>query len=150
MNKIKNLLVIDDESTVRLLLKELIIDFNYGFFEAPRAEKGMKILEKEDISLIFLDIQLANTSGLDILPKIKDMYPDIPVYMISAFHNMESVVKNMNMNISGFVGKPFDIYAIKKINPVPETLDLNPVLYHKYAQQELLMGICHFESCDQV
>lgn len=115
MNKIKNVLVIDDESTVRLLLKELIIDLNYGFFEAPRAEKGMKILEKEDISLIFLDIQLPNTSGLDILPKIKDMYPDIPVYMISAFHNMESVVKNMNMNIAGFVGKPFDIYAIKKI-----------------------------------
>lgn len=113
--KIKNVLVIDDESTVRLLLKELILDMNFGFFEAPRAEKGLKILEKEEISLIFLDIQLPNTSGLDILPKIKDLYPHIPVYMISAFHNMESIVKNMNVDISGFIGKPFDIYGIKKI-----------------------------------
>jgi len=108
-------LVIDDESTVRLLLKELVTDLNYGFFEAARAEKGLKILEKEEISLIFLDIQLPNTSGLDILPRIRDIYPKIPIYMISAFHNMENVVKNMNLEISGFIGKPFDIYEIKKI-----------------------------------
>lgn len=115
MFKIKNILVIDDESTVRALLKEIILDMNYGFFEAARAEKGLKILEKEEISLIFLDIQLPNTNGLDILPKIKDLYPNIPVYLISAFHNMESVIKNMNLKVEGFIPKPFDIYKIKDI-----------------------------------
>ena len=54
--KIKNILVIDDESTVRALLKEIIMDMNYGFFEAARAEKGLKILEKEEISLIMSSI----------------------------------------------------------------------------------------------
>lgn len=88
---------------------------NCGFFEAARAEKGLKILEKEEISLIFLDIQLPNTSGLDILPKLKEIHPEIPIYLISAFHNMENVVKNMNLEIAGFIGKPFDIYTIKKI-----------------------------------
>ena len=112
---IKNILVIDDESTVRALLKEVITDMNYGFFEAARAEKGIKILEKEEISLIFLDIQLPNTNGLDILPKIKELYPAIPVYLISAFHNMESVIKNMNLKVEGFIPKPFDIYKIKDI-----------------------------------
>lgn len=115
MFKIKNILVIDDESTVRALLKEIIMDMNYGFFEAARAEKGLKILEKEEISLIFLDIQLPNINGLDILPKIKDLYPNIPVYLISAFHNMESVIKNMNLKVEGFIPKPFDIYKIKDI-----------------------------------
>ena len=115
MFKIKNILVIDDESTVRALLKEIILDMNYGFFEAARAEKGLKILEKEEISLIFLDIQLPNTNGLDILPKIKELYSDIPVYLISAFHNMESVIKNMNLKVEGFIPKPFDIYKIKDI-----------------------------------
>jgi hypothetical protein len=42
MFKIKNILVIDDESTVRALLKEIILDMNYGFFEAARAEKVEK------------------------------------------------------------------------------------------------------------
>ena len=115
MFKIKNILVIDDESTVRALLKEIIMDMNYGFFEAARAEKGLKILEKEEISLVFLDIQLPNTNGLDILPKIKDLYPNIPVYLISAFHNMESVIKNMNLKVEGFIPKPFDIYKINEI-----------------------------------
>ena len=99
MFKIKNILVIDDESTVRALLKEIIMDMNYGFFEAARAEKGLKILEKEEISLVFLDIQLPNT----------------PVYLISAFHNMESVIKNMNLKVEGFIPKPFDIYKINEI-----------------------------------
>jgi two-component system response regulator (stage 0 sporulation protein F) len=115
MFKIKNILVIDDESTVRALLKEIILDMNYGFFEAARAEKGLKILEKEEISLVFLDIQLPNTNGLDILPKIKDLYPNTPVYLISAFHNMESVIKNMNLKVEGFIPKPFDIYKINEI-----------------------------------
>ena len=115
MFKIKNILVIDDESTVRALLKEIIMDMNYGFFEAARAEKGLKILEKEEISLVFLDIQLPNTNGLDILPKIKDLYPTTPVYLISAFHNMESVIKNMNLKVEGFIPKPFDIYKINEI-----------------------------------
>ena len=115
MLKIKNILVIDDESTVRALLKEIIMDMNYGFFEAARAEKGLKILEKEEISLVFLDIQLPNTNGLDILPKIKDLYPNTPVYLISAFHNMESVIKNMNLKVEGFIPKPFDIYKINEI-----------------------------------
>ena len=115
MFKIKNILVIDDESTVRALLKEIIMDMNYGFFEAARAEKGLKILEKEEISLIFLDIQLPNTNGLDILPKIKDLYPNTPVYLISAFYNMESVIKNMNLKVEGFIPKPFDIYKINEI-----------------------------------
>jgi Response regulator containing CheY-like receiver, AAA-type ATPase, and DNA-binding domains len=88
---------------------------NYGFFEAARAEKGLKILEKEEISLVFLDIQLPNTNGLDILPKIKDLYPNTPVYLISAFHNMESVIKNMNLKVEGFIPKPFDIYKINEI-----------------------------------
>lgn len=115
MFKIKNILVIDDESTVRALLKEIILDMNYGFFEAARAEKGLKILEKEEVSLIFLDIQLPNTNGLDILPKIKELYPNIPVYLISAFHSMENVIKNMNLKVEGFIPKPFDIYKIKDI-----------------------------------
>lgn len=115
MFKIKNILVIDDESTVRALLKEIIVDMNYGFFEAARAEKGLKILEKEEVSLIFLDIQLPNTNGLDILPKIKELYPNIPVYLISAFHSMETVIKNMNLKVEGFIPKPFDIYKIKDI-----------------------------------
>ena len=115
MFKIKNILVIDDESTVRALLKEIIMDMNYGFFQAARAEKGLKILEKEEISLVFLDIQLPNTNGLDILPKIKDLYPNTPVYLISAFHNMESVIKNMNLKVEGFIPKPFDIYKINEI-----------------------------------
>ena len=115
MFKIKNILVIDDESTVRALLKEIIMDMNYGFFEAARAEKGLKILEKEEISLVFLDIQLPNTNGLDILPKIKDLYPNIPVYLISAFPNMESVIENMNLKVEGFMPKPFDIYKINEI-----------------------------------
>lgn len=115
MFKVKNVLVIDDESTVRILLKEVITDMDYGFFEAGRAEKGIKILEKEQIDLIFLDIQLPNTSGLDILPKIIELNPNVPVYLISAFHNMESIVGNMNVKIKGFIAKPFDIYKIRDI-----------------------------------
>jgi DNA-binding NtrC family response regulator len=115
MLEIKSILVIDDESTVRALLKEVVSDMECNYFEAARAEKGLRILEKEEISLIFLDIQLPNINGLDVLPKIKELYPNIPIYLISAFHSMEDVIKNMKIDINGFIPKPFDIHKIRDI-----------------------------------
>ena len=56
-----------------------------------------------------------NINGLDVLPKIKELYPNIPIYLISAFHSMEDVIKNMKIDINGFIPKPFDIHKIRDI-----------------------------------
>lgn len=114
MNSIKKILVIDDESSIRFLLKEIITDMDYDFLEASRAEKGIKLIEKEDVDLVLLDIQLPNMNGLDAIRKIREIDKDIPVFMITAFHSMEEVVKNMEVNVQEFIAKPFDLHDLRK------------------------------------
>lgn len=113
MRAIKRILVIDDESTIRFLLKELIVDMGYEFVEASRAEKGLKIIEKEEIDLVFLDIQLPNMNGLEAIRKIRELDKNVPVVMVTAFHNIEEVVNNMEVSVQGFIQKPFDLVELR-------------------------------------
>jgi DNA-binding response OmpR family regulator len=85
----------------------------YEFVEASRAEKGLKIVEKEKIDLIFLDIQLPNMNGLEAIRKIREIDEKIPVVMVTAFHNIEEVVKNMEVSVQGFIQKPFDLVELR-------------------------------------
>ena len=109
----KKILVIDDESSIRFLLKEIISDMGYEFIEVSRAEKGIKIIEKEEIDLVLLDIQLPNMNGLEAIRKIRSIKKDLPVFMITAFHNIEEAVNNMDVNVQAFIQKPFDIHELR-------------------------------------
>lgn len=110
----KKVLIIDDEATVRFLLREIISDLGYDCEEAARAEKGLQILKKEKIDLVLLDIQLPNMNGLEAIQRIRKISTDIPVFMISAFHNMKDVVNMMDEGVQEFITKPFDINQLKE------------------------------------
>ncbi len=113
MSRIKKILVIDDESSIRFLLKEIIVDMDYEFIEASRAEKGLKIIEREEVDLVLLDIQLPNMNGLEAIRKIREINKELPVFMITAFHSMVDVVENMDVNVQEFIQKPFDLHELR-------------------------------------
>lgn len=105
----KKILVIDDEPTIRLLLKEAAKDWGYEYFEASRARQGIEIITNQKIDLILLDIQLPQMNGLEAIQKIRELNKDVPVFMITAFHNLKNVVEMLEVSVQGFIQKPFDI-----------------------------------------
>ncbi|TDT68586.1 two-component system response regulator (stage 0 sporulation protein F) [Hypnocyclicus thermotrophus] len=121
VNDIKTVLIIDDEPTIRFLLKEIISDMGYKVLEASRAEKGLQLIKKEKIDLILLDIQLPNMNGLEAIQQIRKINMEVPVFMITAFHNMKNVVEMLDVEIQGFIPKPFEILELKdKISKILE------------------------------
>ncbi|BDU50158.1 response regulator [Haliovirga abyssi] len=108
MNK-KKVLVIDDELTIRLVLKELIEDLGYDFLESGRAMQGIEILKNNKVDLILLDIQLPQMNGLEAIQKIREINKEVPVFMITAFHNLKDVVEMLDVEIQEFISKPFDL-----------------------------------------
>ncbi len=109
----KKILVIDDEPSIRFLLNEFLTDIGYECIEAERAIKGIEILKREQIDLIILDIQLPQMNGLEAIQKIREIDKEVPVFMLTAFSNMKSVVENLDVNIQEFIPKPFDIYQLE-------------------------------------
>lgn len=79
------LLVVDDESSIRLLYSHELADEGYDVTTAATAMEAVEKLQKDDFDLILLDIKLKNESGLDLLQKIVKERHNIPVILCTAF-----------------------------------------------------------------
>ncbi len=79
------LLVVDDESSIRLLYSHELADEGYDVTTAATALEAVEKLQKDEFDLILLDIKLKNESGLDLLQKIVKERHNIPVILCTAF-----------------------------------------------------------------
>lgn len=115
----KRILIIDDEATIRFLLKEAVTEWGYDSVEVGRAQQGIDLIKNEKFDLVLLDIQLPQMNGLEAIQKIREFNTEIPVFILTAFHNLESVIGMLDVDVQEFIQKPFDIddleEKIKKI-----------------------------------
>ncbi len=102
----KQILIIDDEASIRESLSEILEDEGFSTVMAPSAEKGIEILEDGNIDLVLLDIWLGDgMDGLTALGKIKEQH-DIPIIMISGHGTIETAVQATHSGAYDFIEKP--------------------------------------------
>lgn len=102
----KQILIIDDEASIRETLSGILEDEGFTPLSAPSAEEGIAILEENNIDLILLDIWLGdNMDGLTALEKIKEIH-SLPVIMISGHGTIETAVQATRKGAFDFVEKP--------------------------------------------
>lgn len=102
----EKILVVDDDPDIRQILSDRIQALGY---QAVAAENGIVALEKvaqEEPDLIFLDLQMPQMSGFQVLKRLKD-YSEIPVIIITAFGTIEKAVEAMREGAYDFITKPF-------------------------------------------
>lgn len=103
----KQILIIDDEASIRESLSEILEDEGFSAVMAPSAEKGIELLEDIAIDLVLLDIWLGEgMDGLAALAKIKEQHDDIPVIMISGHGTIETAVQATQSGAYDFIEKP--------------------------------------------
>ena len=84
------ILVIDDEPNVRLVYREVLSDGGYEVLEAESAKETFDILKRETVDLVVLDIKLRSESGLDVLQRIANEFPNLPVILCSAYVSFQN------------------------------------------------------------
>lgn len=102
------ILVVDDELVVRDSLKEWLLDEG---FQVEMAESGAEALDKisgETFHLMLLDIKMPGMDGVEVLKRAKDMRPELPVVMMTAYATVETAVEAMKMGALDYLMKPFD------------------------------------------
>lgn len=102
------ILIVDDHSLVREGLQAILSrsDLNAQFVEAWDASTVQTQLQQNpDADLMLLDIQLPGISGLEMLPRIVAQRPQLPVIMLSADHDPQTVTQALNLGASGFLPK---------------------------------------------
>jgi len=106
---VSDILVVDDETDIRALIKGILNDEGYSVREAANADETLKTIAARKPTLVILDIWLTGSSmdGMQILQHLRRDYPDTPVIMISGHGNIDTAVSAITMGAYDFIEKPF-------------------------------------------
>lgn len=103
------ILILDDEQA---LLQSLTLELGRGGHQCLAAETGseaLDIIENNSVDMAILDVQLPDISGLEVLRKIRQEMPEVPVLMITAYASVDSAVEAMKEGALDYLEKPLDL-----------------------------------------
>lgn len=103
------ILVIDDERPIRNALKDIFEYEKFIVSEAPDGIEGLELLKKGTYDLVLCDIKMPKMDGIDVLDKILEIQPDIPVIMISGHADIDTAVGAIKKGAYDFISKPLDL-----------------------------------------
>lgn len=104
-------LVVDDEQGPRETLK-LILGAHYNVFTANDGEEALKVLGKEPIDLVTLDLRMPGLCGTDLLKEIKRRSPEVQVIIITGYGTMDTAVEGIRQGVCDFIEKPYNLMDI--------------------------------------
>ena len=136
------ILIIDDNSDIRLILNELIQDAGYNTRLAANYNQALTEIDKKlpDVAIIDVKLDKGDNDGIELLNHIKKKNKDIPVIIISGHANIEMAVNSLKSGAFEFVQKPFDKNrllnfinrAVENFNLKSENRKLHSKLFHSY------------------
>ena len=94
------ILLVDDESSFRHLVSDVLLESGYSILEASNVAGALETLRSHQINLVISDVVMDDGDGFQLLAKIKDQYPLIKVLLVSGY--------------SEFIGKPENVELLKK------------------------------------
>lgn len=127
------ILIVDDSEMNRSILADMLGE-NYEILEAEDGFQAVGILQKTDIALMLLDINMPKLNGFQVLEVMKEnrQIESIPVIMVSAESASEQIERAFELGATDFITRPFDLFIVRR--RVMNTIML-------YAKQKQLLGM---------
>lgn len=104
-----NILIIDDEKSIRKTLSEILSYEGYKVDEAADGAEGFKMFKEKQYDAILCDIKMPKMDGLEFLEKAKETNPDIPIVMVSGHGNIDTAVDAVKKGAYDYISKPPDL-----------------------------------------
>ena len=112
VEKLKKILIIDDERSIRATLKEILEFEKYLVETAQDGIEGYKMAEEKNFDLIFCDIKMPKIDGIETLKKIVENNILSPVVMISGHGDIETAVQTLKIGAFDYIEKPLDLNRV--------------------------------------
>jgi DNA-binding NtrC family response regulator len=110
----QTILVIDDDASICECLSMYLSEEGYDAVTANTGREGLDAFSKSRADLVILDVRLPDIDGFEVLKGIKGESRDVPVIMISAFHDPDSVAKAMKGGAFAYIRKPVSIVEMEQ------------------------------------
>jgi two-component system nitrogen regulation response regulator NtrX len=106
------ILIVDDESNIIKTLSAILQDEDHIVYPSETGQEALDFLRRNDIDLIFLDVWLPDIDGIEVLERIKQVFPDIAVIIISGHGSIDIAVRATKMGAFDFIEKPPSIERV--------------------------------------
>ncbi len=104
-----NILVIDDEKSIRNALEEVLEYENHNVDLSSDGDEGLELFKQNQYDAVLLDIKMPKMDGIEVLEKIHSLSPDVPVIMITGHGNVDTAVEAIKKGAYDFIEKPLDL-----------------------------------------
>ena len=148
MDKLK-ILVVDDESRMRKLVKDFLVRKNYDVIEAENGEQAIDIFfSKKDIDLIILDVMMPKLDGWQVCREVRQ-YSKVPIIMLTAKSDEKDELLGFELGVDEYISKPFSpkilvarVEAVlrRTITAEEELIDVGGIVLDKAAHQVKIDG----------
>ena len=150
MDKLK-ILVVDDESRMRKLVRDFLVRQNYEVLEAGDGEEALDIFyEDKDIALIILDVMMPKMNGWEVCKEIRET-SKVPIIMLTAKSDESDELMGFDLGVDEYISKPFSpkilvarVEAIlrraNKIGAAAENISIGGIVLDKAAHMVTIDG----------
>ena len=109
----RTILVIEQETSIAAGLKSILEKEGYSVISTYNSQRLKEVSSDGKPDLAIIDIKLPREFGLNILRKIKELFPKMPIIAMSVYSNSLSVNELRRLGASEFITKPFDVERLK-------------------------------------
>jgi len=116
MKKDMKILVVDDFSTMRRIIKNLLGELGFSnIVEADDGSTALPLLQEGDIDFLITDWNMPNVPGIELLQKVRadSSLKDTPVMMVTAEATREQIVQAAEAGVNGYIIKPFTAQTLE-------------------------------------
>jgi two-component system response regulator HydG len=113
VNAPHSILVVDDDTAHRTMLRTLVGGWGYAITEADDGEAAIRQVRERAYDLVLMDVRMLKVSGLEALAAIKAINPAIPVVIMTAFSSVETAVAALKEGAHDYLTKPLDFDKLR-------------------------------------
>ena len=104
----RTILIIDDELNLSRSLGLILLRAGYTVSTAENGQQALQLLQAGAFDLVFLDIKLPGQSGIQLLPRIRELYPEMPVLILTGRATLETAIESVRAGARDYLLKPID------------------------------------------
>jgi two-component system response regulator HydG len=111
----KRVLIVDDDASHRLMLRETLLEDGYDTLEAASGEEALELVSKHPCDLVLLDLKMPGMGGIQTLKHLKIANPPLPVLIMTAYATVNTAVQALKEGAFDYLIKPLDIHELKEV-----------------------------------
>lgn len=111
----KRILVVEDDEEMRSLLKDFFTEEGFETDSVSNGSEAFRKLVKESFVLVITDIRMPGLTGLDILPGIRKLQPEVPIIVITAFGSEEIRQRALERGATAYLEKPVHFNTLRNL-----------------------------------